>query len=130
MNGPQIDINPPQPMTWRTGLVYDETFEEQRWVYPSLPDPGMRDEYEPAEHIFKYAEDGDGWNELILICDGMQVKTIVNGIVRTDWDATGVFDNEYHKKYNVGESGHFAFQLHNGDNLKIKYKDIKIKELK
>ena len=128
MNGPQVDINPPQPMTWRTGLVYDETFEEQRWVYPSLPDPGMRDEYEPEEHIFNYAEDGDGWNELILICNGMQIKTIVNGIVRTDWDASGILDNEYHKRHNVGESGHFAFQLHAYDDLKIKYKEIKIKE--
>ena len=130
LNGPQIDINPPQPMPWRTGLVYDETYENQRWVYPSLTNWEMFPEYEPTEHIFKFAEDGDGWNELILICNGMHIKTIVNGIVRTDWDATGVLDDETHKKHNVGESGHFALQLHNGDNLKIKYKDIQIKEFK
>jgi Domain of Unknown Function (DUF1080). len=130
MNGPQVDIHPPKSMNWRTGLIYDETFEEKRWVFPSLPNWDMERKYEPKEHIFKYAEDGDGWNELILICNGMQVKTIVNGIVRTDWDATGVLDNEHHKKRNVGEKGHFALQLHNGDNLKIKYKDIQIKEFK
>ena len=130
MNGPQVDIHPPKQMSWRTGLIYDETHEEQRWVYPSLPNSGMPASHEPKEYIMKYAEDEDGWNELIIICKGMQVKTIVNGIVRADWDATGVFDNEYHKKHNVGVKGHLAFQLHSRDNLKIKYKDIRIKELK
>ena len=130
LNGPQVDINPPQPMQWRTGLIYDETYENQRWVYPSLTNWEMFEEYKPQEHIFKYANDGDGWNELILICDGMHIKTIVNGIVRTNWNATGILDDEIHKKHNVGESGHFALQLHHSDNLRIKYKDIQIKEFK
>ena len=129
LNGPQIDIHPPQPMNWRTGLVYDETNGENRWVYPSLPDPGMREEYEPKEHIFKYADDGDGWNDMTLICQGMKIKVIVNGIVRTDWDATGVLDNELHQQHNVGRSGQLAFQLHSNDELKIRYKDIRIKQL-
>ena len=29
----------------------------------------------------KYADDGDGWNDLVLICRGTHVKTIVNGVV-------------------------------------------------
>jgi len=128
MHGPQVDINPPKSMPWRTGLIYDETFEEKRWIYPSLHNWDMPPEYEPKEHVLKYAEEDDSWNELILICKGMHIKTIVNGIVRTDWDASGVLDNEHHKKHNVGAKGHFAFQLHSGDMLKIKYKDIRIKE--
>ena len=130
MNGPQVDINPPEPMPWRTGLIYDETYREKRWIYPNLPGWEMPEEYKPDKFIMKYSEDGDGWNELILICKGMQVKTIVNGIVRIDWDATGTLDNENHKKHNVGESGRFAFQLPSGNKLKIKYKDIRVKELK
>jgi hypothetical protein len=59
----------------------------------------------------------------------MQIKTIVNGIVRADWDATGVLDSELHRKHNVGQKGHFALQLHNGDELRIKFKDIEIKEI-
>ena len=129
MNGPQFDIHPPGSMTWRTGYIYDETFEERRWIYPSLPNWDMEERFKPEENIFKLSEDGDGWNELTLICQGMHIKTIVNGIVRTDWDATGVLDNEAHIKRNVGRSGHLAFQLHHGDNLKIRYKDIKIKDL-
>ena len=128
MHGPQVDINPPKP-SWRTGLVYDETFEERRWIYPSLHNWDMPKEYEPQEHIFKYSKDGDGWNDLILICNGMHVKTIVNGIVRTDWDATGVLDNEAHVKHNITTSGYIALQLHHGDDLLIRFKDIRIKEL-
>ena len=128
LSGPQVDINPPGSMPWRTGLIYDETYEEKRWIYPSLRNWEMAEEYKPEKSIMKFSDDGDGWNELILICKGMHIKTIVNGIVRTDWDATGVLDNEHHKKRNVGEKGHFAFQLHDGDKLKIKYKDIRVKE--
>ena len=129
LNGPQVDINPPLPKPWRTGLIYDETKGVNRWIHPSLPNWEMPDEYEPEEHIFKYSDEGDGWNELILICKGLHIKTIVNGIVRTDWDATGVLDSELHRKNNVGRTGSFAFQLHSGDDLLIRYKDIKVKEL-
>ena len=129
LHGPQIDINPPGPMPWRTGLIYDETDGVNRWIYPSLPNWEMPKEYEPKEHIFKFAENGDGWNEMTIICKGMKIKTIVNGIVRADWDATGFLDTELHKKNNVGSSGHLAFQLHSGDELRIRYKDIMIKAL-
>ena len=127
LDGPQVDIHPPGPMSWRTGLVYDETREEKRWVYPSLKNWEMDPAFEPERHIFKYADEGDGWNELILICRGMHIKTIVNGITRTDWDATGVLDNPAHVEHNVGRSGHFALQLHSGDELRIRFKDIRMR---
>jgi hypothetical protein len=38
LDGPQVDINPPPESSWRTGLIYDETRGEQRWVFPSLKD--------------------------------------------------------------------------------------------
>jgi CubicO group peptidase (beta-lactamase class C family) len=127
MHGPQVDIHPPKAMSWRTGLIYDETREERRWVSPSLPDAHMEPEFEPPRHVFKYA--GDGWNELTLICRGTHVRTIVNGIVRTDWQAAGVLDNPAHRQHNVGNAGHFALQLHSGDELKIRFKDIQVKTL-
>jgi hypothetical protein len=37
LNGPQIDINPPGP--WRTGMIWDETREVRRWLYPKV-EPG------------------------------------------------------------------------------------------
>jgi CubicO group peptidase (beta-lactamase class C family) len=127
MHGPQVDIHPPKSISWRTGLIYDETREERRWVFPSLPDARMLPEFEPPRHVFKYA--GEGWNDLALICRGTRVQTIVNGIVRTDWQGAGVLDNPAHRQHNVGGVGHFALQLHSSDELKIRYKDIRVKKL-
>lgn len=129
LDGPQVDIHPPGPMTWRTGLVYDETREERRWISPSLKDSQMEPRFKPAQFLFKYAEDGDGWNDLTLVCQGTRVKTILNGIVMTDWDGQGVLDNAAHIKHNVGRSGHFALQLHTGDELRIRFKDIRVRPL-
>lgn len=129
LNGPQADIHPKEPMTWRTGLIYDETYEVQRWLSPSRQNWSMPAEYAPAEHLFKFADDGDGWNEMVLICKGTHIKTIVNGIVRTDWDGLGILDDYEHQVRQSGTKGHLAFQLHRNDELKIRFKDIMIKEL-
>jgi hypothetical protein len=129
LDGPQVDIHPPGPMNWRTGLIYDETREERRWICPSLKDATMVPQFQPASFVFKYAADGDGWNDLVLICRGNQVKTILNGVVRTDWDGAGVLDNASHVRHNVGRVGHFALQLHAGDQLRIKFRDLRIRAL-
>jgi hypothetical protein len=57
------------------------------------------------------------------------VKTILNGVVRTDWDGAGVLDNASHAGRNVGRVGHFALQLHTGDQLRIRFRDIRIRSL-
>lgn len=129
LNGPQADINPNLPMTWRTGFIYDETYEEQRWLYPALQNPRMYPEYEPKEHFFKFEDEGNGWNDMVLICRGTHVRTIVNGIVNADWEGEGILDDPVHVRLGAGMKGHLAFQLHRNDELKIRFKDIMIKEL-
>lgn len=129
LDGPQVDIHPPESMSWRTGLIYDETRGEQRWIFPSLKNATMDPRFRPASYVFKYADDGNGWNDLVLICRGTHVKTILNGVVRTDWDGAGVLDNAAHVQHNVGRVGHFALQLHTGDQLRIRFRDIRIREL-
>jgi len=126
LDGPQVDIHPPAAMTWRTGLIYDETREERRWISPSLKNSRMDPALKPAQHIFKYSDDGDGWNELALRCKGTHVTTILNGVTATDWDGCGVLVNAAHATHNVGLKGHLALQLHTGDELKIRFKDIEV----
>jgi hypothetical protein len=125
LDGPQVDIHPPTP--FRTGLIYDETRGEQRWIYPSLESWRIDSSYAAPKWSFKYAE--DGWNELTIICQGTHIKTILNGDIITDWDGKGVLDNQAHKDRNVDKSGHIAFQLHARDALKIQFKNIKIRNL-
>lgn len=126
LDGPQVDIHPPASMSWRTGLIYDETRGEQRWVHPGLKDWNMDPGFEPPRHVFRYAEDGDAWNTLVLVCRGNQVKTVVNGVVRTDWNGTGVLDNAFHRKREVGRKGHLALQLHAGDELRIRFRNLQL----
>ena len=130
LNGPQVDIHSPMPL--RTGLIYDETQGVKRWIHPSLSDwKIVRDKVPQAalETTLKYADnDPDAWNTMTLICDGMKIKTLVNGRLVTDYDATGILDDDQHKKHNVGTKGKFALQLHSGDELLIRFKDIVVLE--
>ncbi|MBP8260210.1 MAG: DUF1080 domain-containing protein [Verrucomicrobia bacterium] len=127
LDGPQVDIHPVPPATWRTGFIYDETREEKRWVHPSQRDARMDPAYRPARHVFKFSDEGDGWNELVLICDGMKVRTEVNGVVVTDWNGAGVLDSADHVRHGVGRTGQFALQLHAGDELRMRFKDIRVR---
>jgi hypothetical protein len=127
MHGPQVDVYATRP--WQTGLIYDETWEERRWISPNLKDWNINESYAPERWQFKYADEGDGWNELHIICKGMRIKTILNGMVMTDFDGAGVLDNEKHRAHNVGMKGHIALQLHDGHELRIRFKDIRLREL-
>lgn len=123
LHGPQVDIHPPAP--WRTGLIYDETWETRRWIHPSLKDWSISREQGPKE----YKWDSEGWNELRIVCRGTRISTQVNGIVITDTDLGAVLIDEAHRKRIVGLRGHIALQLHSKDELKIQFRDIQLREL-
>ena len=91
------------------------------------------DKAPPAAHQtrLKYADnDPDAWNTLDLICSGMKIKTSINGRIISNFDATGVLDDDLHKVHNVGTTGKIALQLHKGDELLIRFKDIEIRQIK
>jgi len=127
MNGPQVDIHPPAP--FRTGLIYDETFETRRWIFPSLKNWEIAPEQGPRKYAWRYSDEGEGWNDIRLTCRGTKVTTVVNGIVITDLDLGSVLDDEAHRRHNVGRGGHFALQLHSRDELLIQYRRFRIKPL-
>ncbi len=127
MHGPQVDIHPPLP--WRTGLIYDETSEVQRWINPSLPDWNIQLSNGPKKWLFYYANDPNPWNEMIIRCQGSQITTTVNRMVISDFDGEGILNDSNHKKHNVGVSGFIALQLHGRHELKIHFKDIFIRKL-
>lgn len=128
LNGPQVDIHPPGP--WRTGYVYDETRGHQRWINPSLENWVIDSAtYAPKKVVQYYADQGPGWNDLTIICRGSHIKTIVNNYMVSDYDGSGVLDDEAHQKFDVGLKGYILFQIHKNDETKIRYKDIEIREL-
>jgi len=129
LDGPQVDIEPANP--WRTGLIYDETRTEKRWISPSLADWNIKKENTSHPKVIFYLEDqNSGWNDMTIICRGTNIKTIVNNFTVSDFDGAGLLDNEGHKLYNVGLNGHIALQLHKKSENKIWFKYIEVRELK
>ena len=127
MEGPQIDIHPPTP--WRTGLIYDETWEAKRWIAPSLPDWKIEPEQGPQQWIFNYAGDPNQWNELLIRCEGTRITTTLNNMVVSNFDGEGLLNDDAHQKRGVGMKGQIALQLHAKDELHLEFKDIFVREL-
>ena len=131
LNGPQADIHGPLP--FRTGLIYDETAYVRRWIHPSLPDwritPGQAPESALLTRLVFFEDDAEAWNSMEIVCRGMRVETWVNGNLVTDFDATGILDDELHKLRGSGDTGCLAFQLHSNDELMIRFRNLLIREL-
>ena len=128
LDGPQIDINPPDP--WRTGMIWDETRQVNRWLSPGVPKGQWVDSSMAAPGlVFHYAGEGPGWNELEISAVGTRITVVLNGVRLTDYDGAGILDDEVHRQRNVGMKGHLALQIHRNDRLRIRFKDIVIREL-
>ena len=130
LDGPQVDIDAPNP--WRCGLVYDSTRGVQAWVCPAIAKgEKLTPEHAAKGWTWKHADKGDAWNDMRIICKGLRIKTIVNGVTTADYDGTGRLDDEVHRLRNVGVKGHIAFQIHAGrTDLLVRFKDIRIAPLK
>jgi len=128
LDGPQADIEPNHP--FRNGYIYDETRETRRWINPSLPDWRIDEEtYAPEKVIFYWEDEETGWNDMTIICQGTHIKTIVNNVVVSEYDGTGVLDDQAHQLHHVGICGNIAFQLHAFSENKLWFKDIEVCEL-
>ena len=125
---PQIDINPPGP--WRTGMIWDETRGVQHWLYPKVPKGKWVDKsMANPDLIFYYSDEEPGWNELEITAVGTRLNASLNGVQVMEYDGEGVLNDDIHKGRNVGLNGHIVLQIHTNDELKIRFKDIYIKEL-
>ena len=79
LDGPQVDINPPGP--WRTGMMWDETRDNLRWIFPDLPlgewvDPSMA----APGLLFFYSDNSPAWNDLQITAIGTKVTAVLNGV--------------------------------------------------
>ena len=128
LNGPQIDIHPPG--FWRTGMMWDETRGNQRWIFPDLPNPEWVDSTMAiSKNIMHFVEeDNDKWNDMRVLVRGMHIESWLNGQKITDFNGSGILDSELHQNFNIVNKGYIALQIHSGDELRIRFKDIYIRE--
>jgi hypothetical protein len=117
MEGPQIDINPPGPQL--TGKLWNEGPGPHRW----LSNDTVKDQK------FYYADQGDGWNDMEITAQGTRIKSVLNGVTLVDYDGSGVLNDEEHRKINAGMKGMIGLQIHSYHELKLRFKDIRIKPL-
>lgn len=128
LDGPQIDIHPPGP--WRCGFIYDETREAKVWLFPDVGRPAnAKPEHAPKGWKWVHADQQDGWNDIRIVCQGLNIKTFVNGVAIADYDGAGRLDDAAHKSHHVGIRGHIGLQIHPGQQLLIRFKDIRLRKL-
>ncbi|MFO8013623.1 MAG: DUF1080 domain-containing protein [Phycisphaerae bacterium] len=128
LDGPQVDIHPPGP--WRTGMIWDETRGSKRWLWPPVPKGKWVDKSMARPgHTFYYGDQDPAWNDFEITCRGTRMKAVLNGVTVMAYDGAGVLDDAVHRKRSVGMRGHIALQIHRGDRLRIRFKDIRIRDL-
>ena len=65
-----------------------------------------------------------------ITAQGTRIKSVLNGTTVVDYDGAGVLDDELHRQANIGMTGMIGLQIHSDDQLKLRFKDIRIKELR
>ena len=128
LDGPQIDIHPPG--SWRTGMMWDETRGNKRWIYPDIPDTSWvhEDMVENPPPLY-YAGDSVEWNQMEIIAHGTRIKAKLNDRLITDLNGESILNDHIHQRREVGMNGHICLQIHKNDQLKIDFKDILIKNI-
>jgi hypothetical protein len=127
LDGPQVDINPPGP--WRTGMIWDETRGSGRWLFPPVPKgQWVNQAMANPDLTLYYADQEPAWNSLEIAAVGTTISATLNGIPVTYYDGAGILDDETHKQRGVGLKGHIALQIHIKDQLRIRFKDIVLRE--
>ena len=71
-----------------------------------------------------------GWEAARLPECCPQSYNTLYGETIADYDGAGRLDDEAHRKHNVGMKGQIGLQIHPGDELLIRFKDIMVRELK
>ena len=55
------------------------------------------------------------WRLRLLV---IKIQAVLNGVLITNFNNNSILTDSAHEKYNVGQSGHIALQIHTGDQLK------------
>lgn len=102
IHGPQAEFAPPGS---NTGGLYDSRFGT--WINPDQFTPEMQ-----AAHRF-----GE-WNSFLITASGRNATVVLNGQTVSDV-----------KGYDFPAQGHIALQLHSGDAMKIRFRNICVRAL-
>jgi hypothetical protein len=89
-----------------TGILYEERGR------------GILSDVKPEE-IAEFYKPGD-WNEYVITCDGPHITQVLNGHTTVDYTETSD---------KGAKEGILAFQVHQGPEMKVWFRNVRIKEL-
>jgi hypothetical protein len=122
VHGYQCEHDNGKERAWTAGL-YDEA--RRGWLQPKKVDAktdteadkkAQADFTKQGQEIMKW----DDWNEIRIVCKGKHIQIWLNGEERVDYtDDAPEFTPE----------GFFALQVHAGKSCKVRWRNIRIKEL-
>jgi hypothetical protein len=128
LDGPQVDIHPAG--SWRTGMMWDETRGNQRWLFPAVPrGQWVNETMAPAGLRFHHAGGTPDWNQMEITARGTRVQVTLNGLPVSDYDGAGTLDDAVHRERRVGIRGHIALQIHTGDELRVRFRELRVRPL-
>ncbi|MBK1790979.1 3-keto-disaccharide hydrolase [Persicirhabdus sediminis] len=100
---------------WTAG-IYDEA--RRGWLVPDKKDAEQSKEFtEQGTRLFKT----DDWNDIVIRCEGKQVKIWLNGELRAEY-------TEENDKLKTAD-GFFGLQVHGGKSCDVSWRNLRIKEL-
>jgi hypothetical protein len=114
VHGYQCEHDNGKDRAWTAGL-YDEA--RRGWLQPSKSDKASMAAFtKQGKEIIKW----DDWNEIRIVCEGKHIRIWLNGEERVDYTDEG-------KEFTP--EGFFALQVHAGKSCKVRWRNLRIKEL-
>ena len=104
------------------GYQYDMGSASGRSIWGSLYDESRRRKFlaNGDDKEIKRVLRPDGWNEVVIRCEGPRVRLWVNGYQTVDYEE---------KEKDIAATGLIGLQIHGGEPAEASYRKIRIKEL-
>ena len=123
VHGYQCEHDNGKARAWTAGL-YDEA--RRGWLQPKRNNDAKLDTPEDKAAQAAFTKQGqavfkwEDWNEIRIVCEGKRIQIWLNGEVRVDYtDEAKEFTPE----------GFFALQVHGGKSCKVRWRNLRVKEL-
>jgi hypothetical protein len=100
---------------WTAG-IFDEA--RRGWLHPDKADKAQCAAFtEQGKKLIKW----DDWNEIRILCKGRHIQIWLNGEMRVDFTDEGE---------QFTPEGFFGLQVHSGKSCNVRWRNLRIKELK
>lgn len=124
VNGYQCEHDNGKERAWTAGL-YDEA--RRGWLQPHKNGDAKLDTEKDKAEQAAFTKQGheiikwEDWNDIRILCEGKHIQIWLNGKVRVDYTDNDAKD--------FTPEGFFALQVHAGPSCKVRWRNLRIKEL-